>query len=177
MEVLIFIMAPLMVALMVAIHAYAAREDKAYSLTALAFMIVSAAITSSIHFVIMVASRQVEFSSLSPLFLSFKWPSVVYILDILAWDWFYGLSLLVAAQVFKGGRLETTLRIIMTLSGGLSLLGLISLPLGNIQLRMIGIIGYGGLSPVVFFLLAKILGRAESVSQKAKRNLNPLVET
>jgi cytochrome bd-type quinol oxidase subunit 2 len=80
MEILIIITAPLLVVLMVAVHAYAARDDKVYSLTALAFMIVSAGITSSIHFVVLVASRQVAFRSLSwlPLFLSFQWPSVVY---------------------------------------------------------------------------------------------------
>ncbi len=179
MEVLIIIMAPLLVAVMVAVHAYAARDDKAYSLTALAFMIVSAAITSSIHFVVLVASRQVEFSSLSwlPLFLSFKWPSVVYILDILAWDWFYALSMLFAAPVFKGGRLETAVRIVMAVSGVLSLAGLIFLPFGNIQIRWIGILGYAGLSPVVFLLLAKVLGRAESCSEEAARSLGPQLGT
>jgi hypothetical protein len=104
MEVLIIITAPLLVVLMVVVHAYAARDDKVYSLTALAFMIMSAGITSSIHFVVLIASRQVAFRSLSwlPLFLSFQWPSVVYILDILAWDLFYGFSMLFAALVFKG---------------------------------------------------------------------------
>jgi hypothetical protein len=150
MEVLIFISAPLLVALMVAVHAYAARDDKVYSLTALAFMILSAGLTASIHFVVLVASRQVEFRSLSwlPLFLAFKWPSLVYILDILAWDVFYGLSMLFAASVFKGGRLQTAVRITMAVSGVFSIAGLIFLPFGDIQLRMIGIVGYAGLGPV-----------------------------
>ena len=35
------------------------------------------------------------------------------------------------------------------------------LPIGDIQLRMIGILGYAGLAPVVFLLVAQVLGRAE----------------
>jgi hypothetical protein len=175
MEVLIVVTAPLYVAVMVAVHAYAARDVKAYSLTALVFMIVCVGITSSVHFVMLTVGRQVEFTSVSwmPLFLSFKWPSVVYTLDILAWDWFYGLSMLFAALVFKGGRLQTAVRIAMAVSGVLSIAGLIFLPFGNIQLRIIGILGYAGLSPVVFLLLAKVLGRAESRSQEAARSLGP----
>jgi len=175
MELLIVVTAPLYVAVMVAVHAYAAREVKVYSLMALAFMIVCAAITSSVHFVMLTVSRQVEFTSVSwmPLFLSWKWPSVIYAVDILAWDWFYGLSLLFAALVFKGGRLQTAVRIAMAVSGMLSLAGLIFLPFGDIQLRMIGILGYAGLGPVVYLLVAIVLGRAESRSQEAARSLGP----
>ena len=50
MEMLIVVMAPLMVIVMVAIHISVARNTKLYSLTALAFMIVCATITSSVHF-------------------------------------------------------------------------------------------------------------------------------
>jgi hypothetical protein len=177
MEVLIVVTAPLYVAVMVAVHAYAARDVKAYSLMALAFMIVCAAITSSVHFVMLTVSRQVEFTSVSwmPLFLSWKWPSVIYAVDIVAWDWFYGLSLLFAALVFKGGKLETAVRIALAVSGVLSLAGLLFLPFGNIQLRMIGILGYAGLAPVVYVLLAIVLGRAESRSQEAARSLGPEV--
>lgn len=175
MEVLIVVTAPLYVAVMVAVHAYAERSVKAYSRLSLVFMIVCAAITTSVHFVLLTVSRQVAFTSLSwmSLFLSFKWPSVVYALDILAWDWFYGLSMLFAALVFKGGRLQTAVRIVMAVSGVLSLAGLIFLPFGDIQLRMIGILGYAGLGPVVYLLLAIVLGRAESHSHEAARSLGP----
>ncbi len=55
----------------------------------------------------------------------------------------------------------------MAVIGVLSIVGLICLPFGNIQLRWIGIFGYAGLSPVVFLLLAQVLGRAEVHSQEA----------
>ena len=63
----------------------------------------------------------------------------------------------------------------MAVSGVLSLAGLIFLPFGNLQLRSIGILGHAGLGPVVFLLLAKVLGRAESRSQETARRLSPEV--
>jgi hypothetical protein len=162
LELLIVLMAPLMVASMVAVHAYASPETKAYSLTALALMILLAGITSSVHFVILTVSRQIEATGLPwvPLFLSFTWPSVAYTLDILAWDWFFALSMLLAAPVFKVGRLEKTLRILMVVTGVLSLAGLIGVPLADMQVRLIGVVGYVGVSLVVFPLLGIVFGRA-----------------
>ncbi len=163
MEVLIVITAPLYVIVMAAIHASAAPEMKVYSLTALACMIACATITTGIHFLILTVGRQSAFTHLAwfPLFFSYQWPSVVYALDVLAWDWFYGLSMLFAAPVLRGSKLELSARIAMIASGVLSIAGLIFLPLGNIQLRMIGILGYAGLSPVVFLLLASVFGRTK----------------
>lgn len=170
MELLIVIMAPLMVIVMVAVHAYAPPEAKAYSFTALAFMILLAGITSSVHFVILTVGRQIEATGLPwvPLFLSFKWPSVVYALDILAWDWFFALSLLFAAPVFKAGRLEKAVRILMVISGGLSLVGLIGVPLVDMQVRNIGIIGYGVVAPIVFLLLGIVFGHAKYAAEDAR---------
>jgi hypothetical protein len=70
MELLIVLMLPLIV--------------KAYSLMALAFMILLAGITSSVHFIILTISRQIEAIRLPwvPLFVSFKWPSVSYALGV-----------------------------------------------------------------------------------------------
>lgn len=134
MELLIIFMAPLMVISMVAVHAYAPPEVKVYSLTALIFMILLAGITSSVHFVILTVSRQIEATGWRwvPLF-SFKWPSVAYTLDILAWDWFFALSMLFAAPVFQRGWLEKTVRNLMIVSAVLSLAGLIGVPLANSQ--------------------------------------------
>lgn len=165
MELIIVLIAPLMVVSMVAVHAYASFEVKAYSLTALIFMILLGGITSSVHFVILTVSREIAATSLTEvsLFFSFKWPSVAYTLDILAWDWFYALSMLFAAPVFKAGRLEQTVRILMLVSGVLSLAGLLGVPLGDMQVRNIGIIGYVVVSPVVFLLLGIVFARTQYV--------------
>jgi hypothetical protein len=179
MELLILPMAPLMVVSMVAVHAYAAREAKAYSFVALAFMILLAGITSSVHFVILTLSSQIDAARLPwlPLFLSFTWPSVPYALDILAWDFFFALAMLFAAPVFTGGRLETTVRILLIVSGVLSLVGLIGVPLAHMHVwfwyavRNIGILGYAGVAPVAFLLMGMLFGRTQQGPRAARRSL------
>lgn len=172
MEILIVLMAPLMVVVMITVHAYASLEVKAYSLTALILMILVAGITSSVHFVILTVSRQIGATGADwvPLLFSFKWPSVAYALDILAWDWFFALSMLCAAPVFKVSRLEITVRNLMIVSGVLSLVGLIGVPLANMQVRNIGIIGYAVVAPVVFLLLGIVMGCNQQVWDDAKRS-------
>ena len=82
--------------------------------------------------------------------------SVVYALDILAWDLFFALSMLFAAQVFKGDRLERSLRIVMIISGIISLVGLIGVPIGNMTVRSIGIIGYTIVAAIAFLMIGKV---------------------
>ncbi|NJO72606.1 MAG: hypothetical protein HC833_01805 [Leptolyngbyaceae cyanobacterium RM1_406_9] len=163
LELLIILIAPLMVISMVAVHAYAIPEVKVYSLTALVLMILLAGITSSVHFVILTVSRQIQDAGLPgmPLFFSFKWPSVTYALDILAWDWFFALSMFFAAPVFRRGRLERMVQILMIVSGVLSLAGLIGVPLENMQVRMLGVLGYVGIASVVFLLLGMVFEHTE----------------
>jgi len=169
MEILIILLMPLMVTTMVAVHAYASDHVKAYSSLALVFMSVMAVITSSLHFAILTVSRQIEAAgfTLAPLFFSFKWPSIAYALDILAWDWFFALALLFAAPVFRQVGLETAVRYTMIIGGFLSLVGLLGVPLAILKVenwfyvRNIGIIGYAFLAPVAFLLLAVLFGRAK----------------
>ena len=161
LEILILLMMPLMILVMVALHAYACSETKVYSLTALIMMILATAITSGVHFVILTISRHDEMNGMPwiSLFLSFKWPSVAYALDILAWDWFFALSLLFAAPVFKSGRLELVVRSLMIVSGLLSLAGLLGVPLEDMQIRMIGVAGYVGVTPILFLLIGIVFKR------------------
>ncbi len=168
LELLIVVMAPLIIIVMVTVHSYASSETKMYSLIALAFMVIMAAITCSVHFVILTVSRQIEAAGFvwASLFFSFKWPSVVYALDILAWDFFFALSMLFAAPVFKTDRLEKTVRVLMVTNGLLSLAGLIGVPLADMNIRNIGIIGYVGVSIVMFPLMGVILGRTQQILEK-----------
>jgi hypothetical protein len=162
LEILIILTMPLMVALMVAVHAWAPAEAKVFSLMALVFMSLLAGLTCSVHFVILTVGRQAAFSGLAwmPLLLSFRWPSVVYALDILAWDVFFALSVLFAAPVFSGNRLATSIRVLLVASGALALAGLSGVIVGDMQLRNIGIAGYGGVFPVAALLLAILFHRA-----------------
>ena len=169
MEILIVLIAPVMVISMVSVHAYAPPEAKAYSFTALIFMIVMAGITSCVHFVILTVSRQIGAADLPwlPLFMSFTWPSVTYTLDILAWDWFFALSMLFAAPVFKGGGLAAAVRYVMIASGVLSLAGLIGVPLADMIVRDIGVVGYVPVAAVAFLLLGILFGRTQPVVDDA----------
>lgn len=169
MEILTILIASLMVMAMVAIHSYAPAELKIYSLTAVCFMVIMAGITSSVHFVILAVGQQIDAGeSKGVSFLSFRWPSVAYALDILAWDWFFAISILLAAPVFRAGRLEKIVRTLMIVCGMLSLAGLIGVPLANMQLRNIGIIGYAVMAPVVFLLVGIILGRTNQVETSSR---------
>lgn len=164
MEIIIILMAPLMVVLMVEVHTYASGNTKTLSLIALVFMIITACITSSVHFVLLTVGLQTDFTTdlqwLQQLMFSWKWPSVVYALDILAWDLFFSLSMLFAAPVFKGNRLEASVRITMIASGLLSLAGLIGPIIADMQIRMIGVVGYTVFFPLACLLLSKLFSQS-----------------
>lgn len=155
MEILTILLSTLMAISMGVVHRYASPEDKFFSLTALLFMVAMATITSCVHFVILSMSHAVNSARIAEwsFFFSFRWPSVGYALDILAWDWFFALAMLFAAFVFKTGRLEKRIRTLMLIAGLLSLAGLLGVLLNNMQIRNIGIIGYAVLGPVVFLLI------------------------
>lgn len=167
MEILTLLIAPAMAISLAAVHGYAAPADKLYSRTAMAFMFLMAGITSGVHFVVLTVGRQLEPAQLTEYawVFSFTWPSVVYALDILAWDWFFALAMLFAAPVFKGGKLERILRLLMIVAGVLSLAGLIGVPLANMQVRNIGILGYAVVAPFVFLLIGMVLRRNSSVEE------------
>jgi len=111
-----------------------------------------------------------------PPFFSFEWPSVAYALDILAWDLFFGLSMLFAARVFSGDRLQLSIRMLMIASGVLALAGMSGVVVGDMQLRMIGVVGYAVLFPVVALLLTVLFGRT-SLSLANRGCLSPRSKT
>ncbi|MDF2701888.1 MAG: hypothetical protein K0S10_832 [Rubrobacteraceae bacterium] len=162
LEVLIIIMMPVMVALMVVVHAWAPVHAKALSLISLVFMSLLAGVTCSLHFVILTLSRLPEFTGQPwlPLVFSFSWPSIAYALDILGWDVFFALSMLFAAPVFRGSRLAAWIRVLMIASAVLALAGLSGVVAGDMQLRNIGIVGYVGVFLVVAALLVVLFYRA-----------------
>ena len=163
MEILDILIAFSMAVSMTAVHNYALPVDKTYSLMAAVFMYLMTGITSCVHFVILVMNnfyRPEQIPGFS-FFFSFKWPSVGYALDILAWDWFFALSMLLGASVFKFGQLAKPVRFLMIISGILSLIGLLGVPLNNMQIRNIGIIGYALVAPIIFLLISIIFRRLD----------------
>lgn len=160
--ILIILTTPLMVALMVAIHAWAAPETKVFSLLALVFIGLLCVLTCGLHFVILTVTHRSEFAGQSwlPSLLSFRWLSVTYALDILAWDVFFALGVLSAAPVFTGSRLATSIRLLFMISGGLALGGLSGVFLDDTRFRNIGIAGYAGVFAVAALLLTILFSRA-----------------
>ncbi len=153
----ILLSAPALVALMSAVHTGAPPGEKVYSLTALAFTIVFAALTSGVHFVQLTAVRQGL--SLPP---STDWPSVSLALDFLAWDGFLGLALLSAAPVFRGDKLRAAIRAGMALSGALCVAGAVGISLGYPRLHLLAVAGFGAGLPVVCVLLARLFARRDA---------------
>lgn len=98
---------------------------------------------------------------LSPL-LSLNWPSLLLSIDILAWDVFFGVGFIFLGLSLRQIKALSPASIMMILSGILSLLGLIALPLNNMNLRFIGIFGYT-VMPVI--VCAILLGRIEKLEK------------
>ncbi len=150
MELLILLIAPLMLVSMIGVHYCAGTGYNLYSLMSVGCMLITAAITSCVHFLVLATGSA---AAEHPFLFSFRWPSLIYVLDILAWDWFFALSMLFAAFSFRRRGLEKIIRMLMILSGLLSLAGLGGIPAGNMMIRNIGIAGYALIAPVVFLLL------------------------
>jgi hypothetical protein len=152
LEVLILLMMPCMVLLMVAVHAWMAPGNKGLGLAAVVFMGAVATTTSVVHFAILTLSRHESFQEMPWLF-AFRWPSIAYALDILAWDVFFPLSVLLIAPAFGRNRLEAAIRVLLSASGVLALAGLAGVFLGDMRIRNIGIVGYAVLFPVAAALI------------------------
>jgi hypothetical protein len=146
MQMITMVIAPAFVMLMAALHVGLASERKAYSLAAFGFAIVLAGVTTCQHFVQLTVLRRLGSSS-------FVWPSPLYAVELLAWDLFLGLSLLFAAAVFRGDRLDRGIRLGMRLVGILCIVGLLGPATGDLRLQLIATFGYVVLFPFVALLL------------------------
>jgi hypothetical protein len=158
MELLIL---PLSVALVVAfaaLHAYAPASKKTLSLSALVLVAVMAGMTICVHFVALTVGRQADEATLPgfTLLFSWTWPSMIYAADIAAWDFCLGIALLLAAAVFAGNRRAGWVMRGMALSGILCLGGLLGAVLGDMNVRNIGIVGYGLVLPVALMFLSRL---------------------
>lgn len=101
-----------------------------------------------------------------PLVLDFLWPSVVYILDILAWDAFFARTVLCAAAAYGGNRLVVSIRVLLILSGVLALSGLSRVITGDMQRRSTGILGYAVVFPLATGLLVLLFHRTTPVRRR-----------
>lgn len=165
LECLIILAAVTLVVMMAAVYAYAPPNRKAYALAALAFMVIFATLTCSVHFAALTVVRRIDPELTSGLFrqLSFEAsPTLTLALavELLAWDFFFGLSMLFASRVFSGSRLENSLRTSMTLSGTLCVLATLGPVTGEMRIPWLGIVGYAFLLPIACVFLAILFARS-----------------
>ncbi len=93
----------------------------------------SAGMTVGVHSVVLTVGRHPQLAALpgAALLFSWTWPSVVYALDIAAWDLCLGVALLLAAPVFAPGPRSGPVRRGLVVSGVLCLAGLLGVLLNN----------------------------------------------
>ncbi len=156
-EILILVMTPVMVALSAAIHSSAPTDARTYTLISLAWMVAAVTTTATVHFVELTVGRRLTadgFPAHDQVF-GFRWPSVLYAVDIVAWDFFFALALLFAVPAFDD---EPAVQVGLLVSGLLSLGGLVGPAVGRISWRAIGIIGYAVVFPATCIPLSRYFG-------------------
>ncbi|MCW2721307.1 hypothetical protein [Pseudonocardia sp.] len=160
-EVLILVMAPVMVVLMAAVHACAPVHLRMFGLVAFGWMLVAACLTMTVHVVQLVMVRRIEPESVPGFarLFDFAWPSMLYAVDVVAWDLLLGLSLVFAAAVFTGPGYRTA-RLWLLVSGVLCLVGLVGPAIDVMALRGIGILGYVVAFPIACVALSRAFAAA-----------------
>lgn len=163
MELLIILSAPVLVAAAVAVHAWAAPDDRPLALLGVVLMGLCAGLTTGVHVVILVVRREPTFEQVPGLarLVSFEWPSLTYLLDVVAWDLFFPLSVLCVAAAVRGSGLAAATRAVLVVSGALSLGGLVGVVLDDMTVRTaVGVTGYSVVFPVGVVLLGVLLHRS-----------------
>ena len=169
-ELLTIVSALALVMLMVAIHACAPLQARAFSMTALGWMLVTAALTMSVHVIQLTVARRVDPSTVPGFdrLFGWHWPSMMWGFEIAAWDLFLGLSLVFAAPVFAGRRYATVRRGLLS-SGLLCLAGLLGPALNIFQWRELGIFGYAVVLPLTCVALSRAFSSAPSPLDDSSR--------
>lgn len=162
-EIVTIVGAPVLVTLMAAIHHCAPLRTRFASLNALAWILVWASLTVTVHFVELTVARRIDMAAnpgFSRLFDFFEWPSLLYAVELVAWHLFLGLSLLIAAFAFRRRGREAMVRVGLMAAGLLSLGGLIGPIVGDVNWRLIGVLGYGVVFPFVCIVIGLVFRRA-----------------
>jgi len=164
-SILLVPIAALMIASMVAVHAYASRVDRPFSLLSLAFMTLGMGSTTLLNFgLYIVVTHQAEMAGAPwlSLFIPIKRPGLYGELDLLNWSWFFGLSMIAAAPVFREGALERAIRALMYATGILPIVGwiiMVFVPSAYWPGWILQALGWGVLILVVWFLMARLFDR------------------
>jgi len=160
LEALIVLAAPLMVVIMAAVHAAAPPAARTRTLAALCLMTAMATVTACIHFLQLAIVRRIGPDALAPLAplvtQPWRWPNAAFALDLFAWDFLFGLSMLLGAQGISGDGVRKAARWTMRASGILCVVGTLGPALGDLRIQVLAIAGYAFVFPAACFLLARV---------------------
>jgi hypothetical protein len=121
-------------------------------------MLALAVLTIPVHFVDLTVTSAVDRASPTLRYvLGFEWPSVTYAVEIVAWQIFLPLSLFFAALVFHGHGKARVVRIGFFTIAVLCLAGLAGPSTGDMNLRLIAVVGFGVAFPAACVVLALLL--------------------
>ena len=164
-NVLILLTAVSMVFFWVILNQVVPAEKKVFSQASLAFIVISAALTSINRYVGLTVVRQSIASGNTDglqWFLPYGWPSIMLAIEFLAWGFFFGLACLCLAPVFTNGKLEHAISWALLATGALSLIACLGQLIGSNGLTfspftLAGTIGWGpGLTSSVILLVVWI---------------------
>lgn len=144
LELIILVLTPGLMLLAVALHACASGIGRALGLCGVIFVSQTTVITMSIHFTLLTVggTPDIAGSAWWRTAFAFQWPSVVYALDILAWDVFFALGMACLAFSVGGTRAAPPLRRWLLVSGAVAFAGLVGVFTANMMTRNVGILGY-----------------------------------
>ncbi|MGV1029211.1 MAG: hypothetical protein ACOYBU_11940 [Dermatophilaceae bacterium] len=147
--------APIQVVLFAVIYQLSPPPARVYGLLAFGFMLAMAALTTTVHLTELFVARRIDLAgdpALGRVF-GFTQPSLAFAIDVSAWHFLFGLSLLFAALAFTGPGTAAYLRVGFLLGGALCLIGLAGPAVANPYLRSIGVLGYGVVFPILCLLI------------------------
>ena len=148
---------PIFVFLWVILHNAALPEQKVFTQTSLALIVIFATLTSINRYVAVTVVRQsIDMGVTDGLnwFMPYGWPSIMAAMEVLAWGFFLGLAFLFLAPVFRKGKLERAIFWTLIISGIISLIAVLGQIMNSVILNMLGIIAWGPGLIMLFVLLA-----------------------
>ena len=162
LEALIVALAPAMIAMFAALYVAAPPAKKAHALAALCLAALAAGLTASIHFFRLAVVRRLDPSRVQALasLVSFRWPSVAFALDLLAWDLFLGLALILVSRVFPNGGADRSVRVTSSVAGWLCILGFVGPVTGDLRFQLPAIAGYAFFFPLFAWRLTTWFGQS-----------------
>jgi hypothetical protein len=143
MEICTMISAIVLLLFAVLVQQLTDRANRTLGVMGVLLMLAMVILTSLSHFVsISVGSSLMNADNSLDLIVSLGWPSMLLSIDILAWDVFFGLAFISLGLSLLSNEAYITTSILMLIAGTLSLLGLIALPMNNMNVRFLGVFGY-----------------------------------